>query len=59
MTNLERDLRENFDEIMDAVSDDLLISDGDGVVLRVSPSFELVYGINMKNEPKEADGGFS
>lgn len=41
-------LKEHFDEIMDAVSDDLLISDGQGVVLRVSPSFEEVYGISNR-----------
>lgn len=44
--NKKDTLKEHFDEIMDAVSDDLLISDGQGVVLRVSPSFEEVYGIS-------------
>lgn len=43
--SIESDLKANFNEIMDAVSDDLLISDGQGKVLRVSPSFEEVYGI--------------
>ena len=41
-------LMEYFDELMDAASDDLLIADGRGIVLRVSPSFEEVYGL-----PKE------
>ena len=36
---------ENFDAIFDAIHDDLLISDGEGIVLRVSPTFEDVYGV--------------
>ena len=38
-------LVENFDAIFDAIHDDLLISDGEGIVLRVSPTFEDVYGV--------------
>ncbi len=38
-------LIENFDAIFDAIHDDLLISDGEGIVLRVSPTFEDVYGV--------------
>lgn len=48
MTKLEQDFAKNFEEIMDAVSDDLLISDGEGVVVRVSPSFERVYGLKKE-----------
>ena len=39
-------LAENFDAIFDAIHDDLLISDGQGLVLRVSPTFEDVYGVD-------------
>ena len=39
-------LAENFDTIFDAIHDDLLISDGQGIVLRVSPTFEDVYGVD-------------
>lgn len=39
-------LAENFDAIFDAIHDDLLISDGQGIVLRVSPTFEDVYGVD-------------
>ncbi|WP_415931930.1 sigma-54 interaction domain-containing protein [Zhenpiania hominis] len=38
-------LVENFDAIFDAIHDDLLISDGEGIVLRVSPTFEDAYGV--------------
>ncbi len=38
----------NFDAILDAMHDDLLISDDKGEVLRVSPSFEDVYGIEKE-----------
>lgn len=41
-------LEDNFDAIFDALHDDLLISDGEGVVLRVSPTFEDVYGIKKE-----------
>lgn len=44
--NINDTLKGHFDEIIDAVSDDLLISDGEGRVLKVSPSFEKVYGIS-------------
>lgn len=42
------DIRKNFDEILDATSDDVLISDGEGRVLRVSSSFESLY--DLKSE---------
>lgn len=38
----------NFDAILDTMHDDLLISDDRGEVLRVSPSFEDVYGIEKE-----------
>ncbi|NBI61503.1 PAS domain S-box protein [Clostridiales bacterium] len=43
-----RMLLKNFDAILDAMHDDLLISDDRGEVLRVSPSFEDVYGIKKE-----------
>lgn len=43
--SFEKELKDNLNEILDAVSDTLLISDGKGVVMRVSHSFEEVYGI--------------
>lgn len=38
-------LIERFDELMDSVSEDLLIADGKGTVMMVSSSFENVYSI--------------
>lgn len=46
INSFEKELKDNLNEILDAMSDDLLISDGQGVVMRVSPSFEEVYGIS-------------
>lgn len=46
---IKASLIEHFDDLMDAVSEDLLIADGNGVVLRVSPSFEKVYGLQKEN----------
>ena len=43
---LSRELAKNFDTIMDAIHDDILIADGDGVVIRVSPTFEALYGLS-------------
>ena len=45
---IARLLEDNFDAIFDAIHDDLLISDGDGMVLRVSPDFEDVYGVEKE-----------
>lgn len=38
-------LKENFNELMESVSDDLLISDGDGKVMRIDSKFENFYGV--------------
>lgn len=38
-----------MDAILDAIHDDVLITDGNGVVLRVSPAFENVYGISKED----------
>jgi PAS domain S-box-containing protein len=43
---LSRELARNFDTIMDAIHDDVLITDGHGVVIRVSPTFEELYGLS-------------
>ncbi len=43
---LNRELAENFDLIMDAIHDDILITDGNGIVIRVSPTFEAFYGLS-------------
>lgn len=49
MTDFDSELKEYFDEIMDSISDDLLISDGDGRVIRVSPGFESFYRVKRKD----------
>ncbi|MCB6992851.1 sigma 54-interacting transcriptional regulator [bacterium 210820-DFI.6.37] len=46
--NIKEVLTANFDAIVDAMHDDLLISDGQGTVLRVSPTFENEYGIKKE-----------
>jgi len=43
---LSIELAKNFDTIMDAIHDDVLITDGNGVVIRVSPTFEALYGLS-------------
>lgn len=45
INNFDRQLREHFDEIVDSMSEDLLISDGKGVVLKVNSSFEKLYDL--------------
>lgn len=45
--NVEEILTKNLDAILDSVHDDLLISDGVGRVLRISPTFEDVYGVKQ------------
>ncbi len=45
MKVLEKELKDNYDKIMDAVADDFLISDGSGTILLVSSDFENVYNI--------------
>lgn len=41
----KNELAGHFDDILDAIHEDLLITDGDGYVLKVNPTFESVYGI--------------
>ena len=43
---LNKELAKNFDTIMDTIHDDILIADGEGVVIRVSPTFEALYGLS-------------
>ena len=45
-SELNKELAKNFDTIMDAIHDDILIADGEGVVIRVSPTFEALYGLS-------------
>ncbi len=42
------DLKEDFELIMDAMHDDLLITNGEGTVIRISKNFEKVYGISSE-----------
>ncbi|MDO4485246.1 MAG: sigma 54-interacting transcriptional regulator [Bacillota bacterium] len=48
INSFEKELRDNFNEILDAMSDDLLISDGEGRVMKVNRSFEELY--DLKSE---------
>lgn len=48
MNSFEKDLRDNFDAILDSMSDDLLISDGEGKVLKVNRTFEKLYNLSSK-----------
>lgn len=45
MTN-EMKLARHFNEILDAIHEDLMITDGKGVVLRVSSTFQKMYNIS-------------
>jgi PAS domain S-box-containing protein len=42
-------LPDEIDSILDAIHDDILISDGKGIVLKVSSTFEAVYGIKRED----------
>lgn len=53
MNNFEKQLKDSFNEIIDSLSDELLISDGRGQVMRVSPSFESLYGIKEEDAIKK------
>ena len=48
MNSFEKELRYNFNEILDSMSDDLLISDGAGKVLKVNRSFEMLYNLSSE-----------
>ena len=48
MNSFEKELRDNFNEILDSMSDDLLISDGAGKVLKVNRSFEMLYNLSSE-----------
>lgn len=41
-------LKENVDIILDTMHEELLIADGKGVVLKVNPTFEQVYGVSVE-----------
>jgi len=38
-----------WDCILESIHDDLLITDGEGTILKVSPSFEEIYGVHQKD----------
>lgn len=48
-TDLTKELFDNFDLIMDAAHDDLLISDGKGKVIAVNSTFEEMYGVKRED----------
>ena len=48
MDQIGRELVENFDTILDTIHDDILIADGSGRVIRLSPTFEEVYGLEKE-----------
>ena len=41
--------RIKLEDILDAIHDDILITDGDGVILRLSKSFETMYGVKTED----------
>ena len=41
-----RVINEELDIILNTIHDDILITDGQGEIIRVSPSFEKMYGVN-------------
>ena len=40
--------KKEWDYILQSIHDDILISDGQGKILKVSPSFEEIYGVSQK-----------
>lgn len=48
MRNFEKELKANFNEILEVLSEESLISDGDGTVLWVNPGFERFYGVKSE-----------
>ena len=49
MIDFEKELKENIFEIIESISDEVLISDGGGTVLWVTPGFEANYGVAIGN----------
>ena len=47
--DFEKELKENIFEIIESISDEVLISDGYGTVLWVNPGFEANYGVAIGN----------
>jgi PAS domain S-box-containing protein len=48
-TDNEKALNKEINTILDAIHDDILITDGVGKILKVSKSFKDVYGISEKD----------
>lgn len=46
--NISHELASEIDNILDAIHDDILIADGNGIVIKVSSTFEDVYGIKRE-----------
>lgn len=46
--DMEKGLDNELDFILDAIHDDILIADGSGVIIRLSKSFESVYGVKRE-----------
>lgn len=42
---INRELSSHLDLILDVAHDDLLITNGEGIVLKINPAFESVYGL--------------
>lgn len=47
--NKIHELEQELDSILSAIHDDILITDGNGIVINVSPTFENVYGISRES----------
>ncbi len=47
--DFEKELKENIFDIIESISDEVLISDGRGKVLWVNPGFETCYGVAIGN----------
>ena len=47
--DFEKELKENIFDIIESISDEVLISDGRGKVLWVNPGFETCYGVAIEH----------
>ena len=46
VTGFEKKLKENFFEVIESIAEEILISDGNGVILWTNQGFEDVYGVD-------------
>ena len=49
MANFDKEMKDNFFEIIEAISDEVLVSDGKGTVMWVNSGFEDIYSVD-KND---------